>query len=150
MQTVATKQVMSTSLTAARLSWWASAAFLVLLAVLHIIKPEFDPSWRMVSEYAIGRYGWVMVLAFLSMSLSSFALLAAIRTQISTVGGKIGLVLLLISAVAIAAASVFTSDPMTASKDEFTSHGNCSVAAKLRKNITLIAKSPRAFSHESS
>jgi len=124
MQTVTTKKAMSISLAAARLTWGAAAVFLVLLAVLHFLKPEFDPSWRMVSEYAIGRYGWVMVLAFLSMSLSSFALFAAIRTQISTIGGKIGLALLLISAVAIAGAAVFTADPMTASKEELTTHGN--------------------------
>lgn len=124
MQTVTTKQVISGSRTAIRLSWGAAATFLLLLAVLHIIKPEFDPSWRMVSEYAIGHYGWVMVLAFLSMSLSSIALFAVIRTQISTAGGIIGLIFLLISAAAIAAAAVFTSDPMTASKEELTLHGN--------------------------
>lgn len=124
MQTVTTKKVMSISQRAARLSLGASAAFLVLLAVLHFIKPEFDPSWRMVSEYAIGRYGWVMVLAFLSMSLSGLALFAAIRTRIRAIGGKIGLALLLISSIAIAAAAVFTADPMTASKEELTTHGN--------------------------
>jgi hypothetical protein len=49
------------SRTAARLSFAAAATFLVLLAALHFIKPELDPSWRMVSEYEIGRYGWVIL-----------------------------------------------------------------------------------------
>lgn len=124
MQTITTKQARPISLSAARISWGAAAAFVVLLAVLHLIKPEFDPSWRMVSEYAIGRYGWVMALAFLSISWSGVALFAAIRTHISTAGGKVGLALLLVSGVAITAAAIFTADPMTAGKDELTTHGN--------------------------
>jgi hypothetical protein len=41
---------------AARLSFTAAVAFLVLLAILHIIKPDYDPSWRFISEYLIGDY----------------------------------------------------------------------------------------------
>lgn len=41
------------SLTAARLSLATAIAFLVLLAALHFMKPELDPSWRVISEYAI-------------------------------------------------------------------------------------------------
>jgi len=37
------------SRTAARLSFTAAATFLVLLAALHVIKPEFDPSWHFIS-----------------------------------------------------------------------------------------------------
>lgn len=32
----------------------ASGATLLLLAALHGLNPEFSPSWRMVSEYALG------------------------------------------------------------------------------------------------
>jgi hypothetical protein len=53
------------SRTAALTSFAGAAAFVVLLAVLHLIKPGLDPSWRFISEYAIGDYGWMMVLAFL-------------------------------------------------------------------------------------
>jgi hypothetical protein len=31
-----------------------TVATIFLLASLHILSPEFDPSWRMVSEYAFG------------------------------------------------------------------------------------------------
>ena len=56
--------------TAARLALSGAVLFLVLLAALHIIKPELDPSWRFISEYAIDDYGWVMMVAFLSLALS--------------------------------------------------------------------------------
>ena len=48
-----------------------SAAFLALLALLHFLEPDFDPSWRMISEYELGRYGWLMRLA---LTLGIFAL----------------------------------------------------------------------------
>ena len=33
-----------------------AAMFLALLILLHVLKPEFDPTWRMISEYEIGRF----------------------------------------------------------------------------------------------
>jgi hypothetical protein len=33
---------------------------LVLLAALRAVSQAFDPSWRMVSTYALGDYGWVL------------------------------------------------------------------------------------------
>jgi hypothetical protein len=95
-----------------------------LLAALHLIKPELDPSWRMVSEYEIGRHGWIMQLAFLSLSLSCAALFAGVRSQVRTTGGKAGLAVLLVSAAGMTIAAVFTTDPITASRDELTAHGN--------------------------
>jgi hypothetical protein len=116
--------VTAVSRTAALLSFAGAATFVVLLAALHFIKPELDPSWHMISEYEIGRYGWVMVLAFLSLAFSCVALLVAIRSQVRTTGGRIGLALLLVCAAGVTIAAVFTSDPITASSDELTTHGN--------------------------
>jgi hypothetical protein len=116
--------VTATSRAAARLSLAAAATFLVLLAALHVIKPELDPSWRMVSEYEIGRYGWMMVLAFLSLAFSCATLFVAIRSRIQTTGGRIGLAFLVVSALGMTIAAIFTTDPITASQDELTTHGN--------------------------
>jgi hypothetical protein len=116
--------VTAISQTAARLSFAAATTFLVLLAALHFIKPEFDPSWRVISEYAIGDYGWIMVLAFLSLALSCVSLFVAIQSQTRTIGGKIGLAFLLVAAAGLIIAAIFTTDPITASRDELTTHGN--------------------------
>ena len=62
--TATAKPVRAISPTAALLSFAGAATFVVLLAALHFIKPELDPSWHFVSEYAIGDYGWIMVLRF--------------------------------------------------------------------------------------
>jgi hypothetical protein len=122
--TVKAKPVAAVSSTAARLSFAAAATFVGLLASLHFIKPELDPSWRVISEYALGNYGWIMVIAFLSLAVSCVSLFVAIRSQIRTLGGKIGLAFLLIAAAGLIIAAIFTTDPITASRDELTTHGN--------------------------
>ena len=49
-----------------------------LIAILHVLEPEYDPSWRMISEYSSGRYGWVMRLAFVTMAISPAATCVAL------------------------------------------------------------------------
>jgi hypothetical protein len=121
--TTTTQPVTAISQTAARLSLAGAAMFVVLLAALHLLKPELDPSWHFISEYAIGRHGWVMVLAFGSLAFSYVMLTVALRSQLRTIWGRIGLALLLLSAAGLAIAGIFTTDPITASKDAVTSEG---------------------------
>lgn len=111
------------SLTAARLSWGFAVLFLVLLAVLHLVKPELDPSWSVISEYAIGNFGWMMMLAFIALAVSCASLFMAIKSQVQGIWGKIGLFLLLLSAVGMAMAGIFVTDPLTVSADMRTSAG---------------------------
>lgn len=82
------------------------AAFL-LLATLHLLSPEFSPSWRVISEYALGHYGWVLSLMFLSSGIGTWALAVAIWSQVDTKAGRAGLWFLLISGTGSAMASVF-------------------------------------------
>jgi hypothetical protein len=109
---------------AAFVSFSAAALFVLLLVALHFIKPEIDPSWRFISEYAIGDYGWIMALAFLSLAVSTVALFVTIRSQIQTTSGKVGLALLLLSAAGLTLAGIFTTDPITTSHDAVTMRGN--------------------------
>ncbi len=97
----------SLSTPAARLSIGAGVAALVFLVALHALSPEFDPSWRMVSEYALGEYQWVLSLMFFAWGLSTLALFFAVRRQINPRGGKIGLGLLIISAIGMGMAIIF-------------------------------------------
>lgn len=99
-----------TSKISAPAAWLAiilTAITLLLLVSLHILSPEFSPSWRMVSEYAYGHYGWVLSLMFLVWGVSTWALAGAIWSQIKTKAGKVGLWLLLVAGLGEAMASVF-------------------------------------------
>ena len=42
---------------AARVSLAACGLFVLLLAALHLLRPDLDPSWRFVSEYQLGEHG---------------------------------------------------------------------------------------------
>ncbi len=95
------------SLPAGRLAIGASAVALMLLASLHVLSPEFDPSWRMVSEYANGRYGWVLSLMFATWGVSSCALAIAIWSEASTKLLRIGLGALVLAGIGEAMAAVF-------------------------------------------
>jgi hypothetical protein len=92
---------------AGRVSFTAAVLSLFSLAALHVLSPEFDPSWRMVSEYALGRFGPVLALMFLAQAVSSIALFFAIKSQIRTFGGKIGLFFLLAAGLGLTLAAIF-------------------------------------------
>jgi hypothetical protein len=117
------KPVAAVSPTAARLSLAAAATFVLLLVALHFIKPGLDPSWHFISEYAIGDYGWIMVLAFLSLAIGYVSLFVALLSQLLTLAGRIGLALLLVSALGLIIAAIFTTDPITVSEDAVTTEG---------------------------
>jgi hypothetical protein len=85
----------------------ATGATVLLLASLHLLSPEFSPSWRMISEYASGHYAWVLSLMFLASGIGPWALAIAIGSQVHTRSGRVGLWLLIISGVGGAMASVF-------------------------------------------
>ncbi len=102
-----TTSVTTLSVTAARLAIAASAVTLLLLASLHVLSSEFDPSWRMVSEYANGQYSWILSLMFAFWAVSSWALAVALWSHVRTRGGKIGLGFLVAAGIGEAMASVF-------------------------------------------
>lgn len=92
---------------AARSSLAGVALAFVALASLHVLSPEFAPSWRVISEYALGRYGWLLSLMFISWALATWALSVSLWSQVKTRAGEIGVALLAVSGVGAAMASVF-------------------------------------------
>jgi hypothetical protein len=108
-----TKPVTSISRTAARVSIVAVITYQVTLVALIFIRPDLDPSWHTISEWAIGPHGWIMSLAFLISAVSYGSLFIAIKSQTRGIGGKIGLGMLLICFIGTIGVGVFTTDPMT-------------------------------------
>lgn len=98
-----------------------SGAFLAILTLLHFLEPEFDPSWRMISEYELGRYGWMMTLAFFCWGGSVLALRAALWPSLWTMGGRIGGWWLLFIGIALFGAGIFKTNAIT---DPTTSTAN--------------------------
>jgi len=95
------------SVTAAWVAIAGAGAVLLLLAGLHVLSPEFDPSFRVVSEYADGQNSWVLSIMFVAWALSSWALAISIYSQVKGIVGKTGLGFLIAAGVGEAMASVF-------------------------------------------
>ncbi len=111
------------SLRAARLSIAAVTAYQVLLVALIFLRPDLDPSWHTISEWAIGRHGWIMVLAFLVSAVSYGSLFVAIRSHVRGVWGKIGLGILLICTLGTVGVGAFVTDPMPLTHEKSLSTG---------------------------
>jgi len=98
---------------AARAAIVAAAVSLVTLAALHILKPDLHPSRTMISQYALGRHGWVMALCFAAFGVASGSLAVAIVPYVRSLGGRIGTALLLTAAVGLVMAARFPMDPVS-------------------------------------
>jgi hypothetical membrane protein len=48
--------------------------FVVVVTTLHLVQPGYDPVHQLMSELALGPYGWAMLLAFLLLGASTFFL----------------------------------------------------------------------------
>jgi len=94
----------------ARVSLALVATFLGLTAILHFIEPEFN-SGRLISEYQLGRHGWMMSLAFCSFGLGAILLVQVIPPHLPTGSGRLGRRGLWLIAVALFAAGLFPPSP---------------------------------------
>lgn len=92
---------------AAQLAIAATALSAVSLLLLHLLSPEFAPSWRMVSEYANGRYSWLLTMVFSGWAISSIALAAALWPLRAGTLGKAGLLFLTLAGVGQAMGALF-------------------------------------------
>lgn len=52
--------------------------FLVTVVTLHVLQPAYDPIHQLMSELALGPYGWAMILAFAGLALANFGVQAAL------------------------------------------------------------------------
>jgi hypothetical protein len=96
----------------------ASALFVVLVIVAHVLNPEIDGRWRMLSELSIGTRGWVMDVAFLVWSASNIALALALW---SVVPPWASLSLIVVSMGPLGAAFA-AADPITTPRDRISTH----------------------------
>lgn len=91
-------------------AWLAIVATLgsaLALLALHLLSPEFHPSWRMVSEYANGNHHWVLTVVFLTWAVGSFALALALLPSAAGWVGVAGLLVLVLAGVGEAMGGLF-------------------------------------------
>jgi hypothetical protein len=98
---------------ASRIAIGSAAVAIVALAALHVLKPDIDPRRTMISQYALGRYGWLMAVCFAAFSVASTSLCIALFGRVPSALGVVGLFFLFDAAVGLAMAAVFRMDPVS-------------------------------------
>jgi hypothetical membrane protein len=84
------------------------AYFVVVLIVLHILEPGFDPRFRFMSEYALSHHGWLMTTAFFALGFAPFVAAIGLRREYqSSRSTRIGLGLLVVAAIFLWLAGIF-------------------------------------------
>ncbi len=125
---------------AARLAAVGGVLFVALFLALHLLKPDLDPSWRPISEYALGPFGWLMTVGFLVLAASCVLLFVAIASQVKTWPGRVGLAALLLAAIGFLVAGLFPTDPVTVAPEDMTVTGLIhSIGPVLADGIPLAA-----------
>ena len=72
---------------------------LLCLLILHFVSPEFKPSWRMISEYALGKHKGILTTFFFTWGLSSILLSVFLWSRVTSPWGTVGVILLFISSI---------------------------------------------------
>ena len=71
------------------------SSYAILVIALHFLRSDLDPVATLTFEYAAGRYGYLMTLAFLSMAVGSTALVIGLLREVSPAGrSRLGLILM--------------------------------------------------------
>jgi hypothetical protein len=110
-------------MSATRVALMANAVFVAVLGALHGLKADLDPSWHFLSEYAIGRWGWLMQGAFLALAVANLGTFAAIRPWLRTTAGKIGSALFLAGTAGTVLAGLCVTDPINTPPEAQTLSG---------------------------
>jgi hypothetical protein len=113
----------STIANLAKLSITAVLIYQGILLAGIFIRPDLDPSWHTISEWAIGRYGWMMSAGFMISSVSYCALSLWLKNQTKGIAGYIGLGILAICVVGTFGVGLFTTDPLTTAPENLSSIG---------------------------
>lgn len=108
---------------AARVSALSGLAFLVLLALIHAVRPDVSPRWQTTSEYATGGLGWLMVLAFLLSAAGQGALAVAVHARPRRLLTRAGAVILALVATGTVVGGLFVTDPIDTPQDQLSASG---------------------------
>ncbi len=80
---------------------------LAALILLHFISTEFKPNFRMISEYALGNYKWLLTLFFFSWGLCSIFSGIMLWNIVTSGWAKFGVILFFITGIGATMGGLF-------------------------------------------
>lgn len=98
------------SMIGARISLAMAMLFFAILVSLHFLRLDLDPSWRFISEYELGPFGWLMRVAFVALGMSCASLCVAVFPYSRTIRGWLGMFLLMVSCAGMMLAALYAPD----------------------------------------
>jgi len=107
----------------ARIAVAFGLASFVLMAALHALRPDLNPAWHVLSEYAVGKFGFLMALCFLCAGIAAASLIEPLLPYARGRAGRAGLIFLGLASLGLLMAAVFPMDPITTSPDSATFSG---------------------------
>lgn len=89
--------------------------FVAALLLMHAVRPDYTVVDHMISDYAVGRSGWIMTTAFLSASMGCLALAIGLFLYGPTSWlCRIGAALLVVAFAGLIVTAIFPTDLETA------------------------------------
>ncbi len=89
--------------------------FVAALLLLHVLKPDYTVVDHMISDYAVGSFGWIMTTAFTSLAIGCLLLgIGMLRQGPRSWLGRLGAVLLLVVFAGLVVTAIFPTDLETA------------------------------------
>lgn len=89
--------------------------FVAALLILHVLKPDYTVVDHMISDYAVGRFGWIMTTAFTSLAIGCLLLgIGMFRQGPPSWLGRLGAVLLIVVFAGLVVTAIFPTDLETA------------------------------------
>jgi len=87
------------------------SAFVVVVGAFHVLNGGLNPAEHTVSEYALGRYGWLMQAAFAALGLGALATALGLRLRFEISSRRrVGLLALVTAAVGLFLDAGFNTD----------------------------------------
>jgi len=81
------------------------------LALLHFLRPDYVPRTHMISDYAVGHFGWLMQTVFVAMSLGYVCLAVGLnRSGLRSLFARLAMLLLVVVSIGLIVSAIFPTD----------------------------------------
>lgn len=81
------------------------------LLLLHVLRPDYSPVHHMISDYAVGPFGWVMQTAFVGMSAGcALLVLGLARDGPAAIAARMAIALLAVASIGLLVSAMFPTD----------------------------------------
>lgn len=89
--------------------------FVAALLLMHVIRPDYTIVDHMISDYAVGQFGWIMMTAFVSLAIGCLVLaIGLFRDGPTSWLARIGAALLVVAFAGLIVTALYPTDLETA------------------------------------